>query len=350
MNIQDYIIEENISVLETMEKIDSGARGIAFVCRDRELIAVVTDGDIRRYILQGGDLQRPVWEIAHHNPISLLSTRERQAEDVMRREYITAVPIVNSKNEILDIKFWREEIQDKEDGRRALNIPLVIMAGGKGMRLRPYTDILPKPLIPIGDRAITEHIMDRFAKYNCTHIIMIVKYKKDFIKAYFTDNETKRDIVFIEEQEYLGTGGGLKLLSGQIKDTFFMSNCDILINADYAEILDYHRKSGNIITMVCARKDFEIPYGTVCLDSDNQIIEMKEKPHFDYYVNTGLYVIEPSFLEYIPQNIFVHITDVIEKCVKNGEKAGSYLIRDDDWMDMGQLDELEKMKDKMGIL
>ncbi|MDE6747484.1 MAG: nucleotidyltransferase, partial [Lachnospiraceae bacterium] len=181
-------------------------------------------------------------------------------------------------------------------------------------------------------------------------VMMIVNYKKDFIKAYYTDSEVQRDITFVEEEEYLGTGGGLRLLADKVEDTFFMSNCDILIDADYADILDYHKKSGNMITMVCAQKNFEIPYGTVTLNQDQQIVEMKEKPQFDYYVNTGFYIIEPSFVERIPQNTFIHITDVIEQCIARGDRVGSYLIQDDAWMDMGQFDELEKMKQRLDNL
>lgn len=351
MDIRKYIVEENVSVIETMRQIDSGARGIAFVCRGNKLCAVVTDGDIRRYILRAGNLERPVSEIAHKTPIYLTLDQEKQAKELMNRYSVTAIPIVNSKQEIVDIKFWREEFQKTEVTRkRGLNIPLVIMAGGKGTRLKPYTDILPKPLIPIGDKTITEHIIDRFAAYQCNRIMMVVNYKKDFIKAYFTDNETKYDITFVEEEDYLGTGGGLRLLSGKMKDTFFMSNCDILVEADYAEILDYHKKSHNVITMVCARKKVEIPYGTVQLNEENQIVALREKPNFDFYVNTGFYVIEPSFLERIPKDTFIHITDVIESSIADGERVGSYLIKDDAWMDMGQMDELEKMREKLGIL
>ena len=355
MHINDYIVEENTSVIDTMKQINSGARGIAFVCQGMKLCAVVTDGDIRRYILKNGDLEQPVCEIAHGNPVYLSAEQAGQAGEVMRKCSITAVPIVNENKEIIDIKFWRDEFRDSVQSshskqRRSLHIPLVIMAGGKGTRLRPYTDILPKPLIPVGDKTITEHIMDRFAAYGCGQVMMIVNYKKDFIKAYYADSEIHRDITFIEEDEYLGTGGGLCLLADKVEDTFFMSNCDILIDADYAEILDYHKRSGNMITMVCVQKNFEIPYGTVTLDRNRQIVQMEEKPKFGYYVNTGFYVVEPSFVARIPQNTFIHITDVIGQCIASGDRVGGYLIQDDAWMDMGQFDELEKMKQRLNNL
>ncbi|MCM1266529.1 MAG: sugar phosphate nucleotidyltransferase [Bacteroidales bacterium] len=351
MDIQKCIVGENTSVFDTMKKIDAGAIGNAFVCRGLQLRAVVSDGDIRRYILSGGSLERAVYEIAHKEPIFLREDQEDQAFALMRRHFITAVPILNEQGEIVRIRSMKETFwEGAPEEKRSLNLPLVIMAGGKGTRLKPYTDILPKPLIPVGDKTITEHIMDRFAAYGCDRVTMIVNYKKDFIKAYYTDNEIYREITFVEEEEYLGTGGGLRLLADRVTDTFFMSNCDILIDADYAGILDYHRQSGNLITMVCAEKKFEIPYGTVSLDRENRVVALKEKPQFDYRVNTGFYVIEPAFLERIPLGRFIHITDVIEKCIADGERVGSYLIPDDAWMDMGQLDELEKMKERLESL
>lgn len=355
MDIRDYIVEENTSVIDTMKQINSGARGIAFVCQGTKLCAVVTDGDIRRHILRGGDLEQRVCEIAQRTPIFLTADQAERAVNVMRSRSITAVPIVNEQKEIIEIRFWRDIFRDMEESGqpkqyRNLAISLVIMAGGKGTRLRPYTDILPKPLIPVGDKTITEHIMDRFAVYGCEQVMMIVNYKKDFIKAYYADNEVHRDITFVEEEEYLGTGGGLRLLANKVEDTFFMSNCDILVDADYADIFDYHKQSGNIVTVVCAEKKFEIPYGTVKLGQDNRIVALEEKPKFDYCVNTGFYVIEPAFLERIPRNTFIHITDIIEMCIAEGDKVGCYLISDDAWMDMGQFDELDKMKEHMGIL
>lgn len=349
MDIRNYIVEENISVLDTMKQINVGAKGIAFVCRGRNLRGVVTDGDIRRYILRDGDLGRPVSEIAHQQPVYLSETEKSRADEMMRRYSITAVPIVDSNGEIVRICFWREDAACVFEPKQSLNLPLVIMAGGKGTRLRPYTDILPKPLIPVGDKTITEHIMDRFARYDCRQVMMIVNYKKDFIKAYYADSEVQRDIRFVEEQKYMGTGGGLKLVKDYLNGTFFMSNCDILVDADYSAMLKHHRISGNLITLVCAEKRFVIPYGSIRTDETGQVMGLQEKPELVYKINTGLYLIEPEFLEKIPDNTSIHITDVIEKCVREGDKVGTFLIGDDDWMDMGQMDEYEKMRARIGV-
>ena len=223
----------------------------------------------------------------------------------------------------------------------------VIMAGGKGARLYPYTQILPKPLIPIGEKTITEHIMDRFSEYGCTHFDMIINYKKNFIKSYFLDNEISRDVVFIEEKKFMGTGGGLKLLEGRYASTFFMSNCDILIEADYGEIVRFHRENKNLATMVCAMKHVTIPYGTVEVSSEGRAQRLKEKPELSFITNTGFYVLEPAFLEGIPADTFIHITDIMQKYIDGGKQIGVYPIAEERWLDMGQMDELERMKKRL---
>lgn len=349
MNIEQFIVESNSSIIDVMKKIDRNAKGIVFICQNNKLVACVTDGDVRRHILSGGKLFDTIDAIANYHPVFLYEDHQNKAFEVMHDKYINAIPILNSEGRIMNIYFLRDELFKEGEAFEQLNTPLVIMAGGKGSRLKPYTDVLPKPLIPVGDKTITERIMDRFAGYGCTDVTMIVNYKKEFIKAYFKESNEKRNINFVDENEYLGTGGGLKLLSNQIKDTFFMSNCDILIYADYEKILRYHQKAHNVITLVCARKKIEIPYGTIENDVEGQVTKLKEKPILEYNVNTGFYVIEPAFLKKIPDKTFIHITDVISQCVQLKEKVGTYLIDDDSWMDMGQLDELEKMKKKLGV-
>lgn len=348
INITDYMVSSETIIVEAMKKIDKGARGIVFVCENARLKGTVTDGDIRRHILRGGSLNCAVEEIADGSPVFLYAEESDMAENVMKNKSITAIPVVDGTMKIIDIKFWQGErttIPPKE-----LNVPLVIMAGGRGMRLRPYTDILPKPLIPMGDETITERIMDRFAVYGCRDVYMIVNYKKNFIKAYFSDRaDNALHMSFIEEDEFRGTGGGLRLLENRIESTFFMSNCDVLIEADYEDIMKYHQENKNIITMVCVKKKFEIPYGAVKVNRDNQVEELEEKPKFEYNVNTGLYVIEPEFVRRIPLNTFVHITEVISSCIEDGQKVGSYIVPEEAWIDIGQFDEYEKMRGKFDL-
>lgn len=343
MDIKEYIVSEKDSILKTLDVINRNAKGIAYVCEGTVLKAAVTDGNIRRYILENYDLHAPVSEVANYAPKYI---RRRESVDhnaFMKRHGISSVPILNSNHEIITIKFLNAEpIHTSNE----LNVPVVIMAGGKGTRLEPLTQVLPKPLIPINDKTITEIIMDKFNEFGCTQFNMIINYKKELIKAFFSENEKTYDISFTEESEYLGTGGGLKFLKGKYDRSFFMTNCDILIDEDYGEILKKHESDGRIITMVCALKNITIPYGTIETDENGFVELLKEKPSLEYKVNTGFYVIDPKFLEYVPDDTFIHITDIIEKCIKAGEKVGVYPISETSWWDMGQLSELERMQQK----
>lgn len=344
--LEKYIISEDFSIKEAMQQIDRNTKGIVYVVKDKKLSGALTDGDVRRYILSSGDIEKKVSQIMNANPKFLLLENENDVSKKLKEYKLHSLPILNGNHEMLKI-YFDDEVVEKE--KQKLDIPVVIMAGGKGTRLYPYTQILPKPLIPIGEETITEHIMDHFEEYGCTEFSMIVNYKKNFIKSYFEDSEKKRNVKFIEEKTFLGTGGGLKLLNKQINSTFFMTNCDILIEEDYAKILKCHREKKNLVTMVCAVKKMVIPYGTVITDEDDRVIEMKEKPELSFVTNTGFYILEPEFLELIPDNTFVHITDIIQKCIDLKKNIGIYRISEDKWLDMGQLEELEKMKEKLNV-
>jgi NDP-sugar pyrophosphorylase family protein len=196
---------------------------------------------------------------------------------------------------------------------------------------------------------ITEHIISKFVEYGCSDFSLIVNHQRNLIKAYFADQQIPYALSFYDEDEPLGTGGGLKLLEGRMSGTFFMTNCDIIINENYENILKHHKKQNNIITLVSATKNVKIPYGTLELNENGSVVKIKEKPSFSFLTNTGLYVIEPRFLDYIPDNEFVPITDTIEKCIKHGENVGTYPISEDQWLDMGQLTEMENMRKQLGV-
>lgn len=346
MQISDFIVDTHTTIMEAIDKMNRNAKGIIYVATDSVLHGAITDGDVRRYILKNGELNKSVLEICNQSPKHLIVDNEKTAYDVMKKQKIRSIPVVDENGRITKIYFEDKEIQRK---KVEIDIQVVIMAGGRGTRLYPYTQILPKPLIPIGDKTITEHIMERFEEYGCNRFTMIVNYKKNFIKSYFEDNEKNRTIKFIEENEFLGTGGGLKLLNGKVDNTFFMTNCDILIEDDYSKILEYHKLNKNIVTMVCAVKNVVIPYGTVEVSEEGRILGLKEKPELSFITNTGFYVLEPEFINYIPENTFIHITDIIQKCIDEGKNVGVYKISEEQWLDMGQWEELERMKEKLNI-
>lgn len=340
-----FIVKEDTTILETMHVLNQNAHGIVLVCdENRTIKGTVTDGDIRRQILKNDNLNIPVSYVANYNFLYVYNDNVDSADRIMIENKIKCIPVLDNNNRLVDLHFLGEKTIPRYS---ALNLPVVIMAGGKGTRLYPFTKVLPKPLIPIGDITITEHIMNRFIDYNCNNFYIIVNCKKSLIKSYFVEEKPQYKINFVDEDMPLGTGGGLKLLQQEIDTTFFMTNCDILISADYSKIYNYHKKNDNIITMVCVDKKFTIPYGTVNVEFDNKVVSLSEKPEVSFLTNTGMYIIEPDVFDLIPDETFIHITDIIEKCIKSCKKVGAYTISEDDWMDMGQFEELENMRKRL---
>ena len=344
MNINDLTIKADVSILEAMKVINYNGYGIALICEGTKLLAVTTDGDIRRHILRNGSLTEPISTIANYQPLFLYVDETVDYHSFLLKHRVASVPIVDAHKNVISLtSLYRPTKKQKA----SLNSPVVIMAGGKGTRLYPYTDILPKPLIPIGEKTITEIIMEHFESFGCNQFSMIVNYKKNLIRSFFYDHEIKRDIDFINEEIFLGTGGGLKLLEGKFSEPFFMTNCDIIIEEDYQKIMDYHNEQENLITIVTAMKNITIPYGTIQIADDGTVTGLKEKPSFPYMTNTGFYIISPEFLSLIPDQTFIHITDLIQTCIDNKQKVGVYPISEHAWMDMGQMEELLNMKNRL---
>lgn len=342
----DIYIEEDKSILDAMCQLDRSGKKILFVHQDKKLLASLTDGDIRRWILKKGDLQMSVQYAANYHPRFLYEQEEDLAMRTIKELGIDAIPIVNNEYLIQKIIFANESVQ--KHTKFDIEVPVVIMAGGLGTRLSPYTKILPKPLIPVGDYPIAEHIIHQFCLYGCRQYYMIVNYKRNMIKAYFDELDKKYQLDFIMEEKQLGTGGGISLLKGKMNNTFILTNCDILIDDDLTKAYQQHTKSGNLITMVCSLKNFIIPYGVVNIGEDGMIESMQEKPNMSFFTNTGCYFVEPEVIEGLAYNEPADFPTVIEKYRKAGKKVGYYPIGEDAWLDMGQLDELEKMKARLG--
>ena len=245
MRVDDLFITEDISVLDAMRKLDETGLGVLFVAPEGVLRAVVTDGDIRRYILKSLPLEGPVREAANYSPYALPMEARARAKTALLEHGIGALPLLDKRGRVQDVVFAGG--LDIDTHKKAC-APVVIMAGGLGTRLYPYTKILPKPLIPIGEMPIVEHIIHRFADVGCSAFTMIVNYKKSMIKSYFNDLQKDYTVDYVDEDTPLGTGGGLSLLKGKVTQTFFLTNCDILIDADFGDIYQYHKEKGNVIT------------------------------------------------------------------------------------------------------
>lgn len=349
MKLEDLFINENITIKEAMKKLDDTAKKILIVTEDNKLKGIITDGDTRRWILKNGNLQEKVSAVMNRAPKYIFEKDRDSAKRILKEQMIEAIPVVNCCGDVIDIVFWNDNFKDKLNHYSKLETPVVIMAGGKGARLDPYTKVIPKPLIPIRDIPIAERIIDRFTEYGCSKFYMTLNYKKNMIKAYFNEIEREYEVNYVEEDKPLGTAGSLSLLKGILKDTFFVSNCDILIDANYSDILKYHKKNKNKITLVTSLKHYTIPYGVIKINKRSCVERMIEKPEYDYLVNTGMYILEPEALNDIPDDTFFHITELINSYIEKGEKIGVYPVSDKEWLDMGELKEMENMIERLGI-
>lgn len=346
MVISDLFISGDKTIIEALKQLSRTAKGILFVVGPRNVLeATLTDGDIRRFILADGDFGSMLDKAANYNP--RIAFNNEEAKELFDPRSFRAIPIVDDAGKIVDI--YMGEDKSVFDDYQKLTIPIVINAGGKGTRLDPYTKVLPKPLIPVGDWPIMEHIFREFLKYSCEEFHVIVNYKKEIMKAYFSENNKKYNICWHDEDKPLGTGGGLSLLKGVINETFIFTNCDILLKIDYAKVLEFHRANSNLVTMVCANKTVSIPYGVVDMDENGKIEGFREKPEFSFLTNTGLYIVEPQVLDYIENDTPIGFPDVVDRLRIEGKNVGAYPVNESDWYDMGQLPELERMRKRLDV-
>jgi NDP-sugar pyrophosphorylase family protein len=230
----------------------------------------------------------------------------------------------------------------------------VILAGGKGTRLKPYTTVFPKPLMPIDDKPILEIVVRQLKSHGFDEVIITVGHLAELIMTFFGDgSKFGVKIEYSRENKPLGTAGGLGLIKKALNETFLMMNGDVLTSLNYSDLTDYHNRNGAITTIALNKREVDIDFGVVELDNDNSIVGYKEKPKIDYLVSMGVYIFEPEILKYIEPNEFLDFPDLVKKLISNGETVKGY-VYDGYWLDIGRPDdyeranrEIEKIYDKL---
>lgn len=351
IDLSIFLGTRELSLAEALKKINGTGRGIIFIVDENEkLCGSLTDGDIRRWLIKTGEISVSVEEVMNKTPLSASIRESNKGRKLLALYKINAIPLLNDFGKIIDIVFdeTNNEFVQQQNLGDLRKSSVIIMAGGKGTRLYPYTKILPKPLIPIGEISILERILNEFRKYNMDDFYLTINYRKDMIKAYLADQNYGCNISYIEEKEPLGTAGGIRLINKKFDLPLFITNCDILINADYCDLYNYHVNSNNDITIVSALKNVNIPYGVLESEEDGVVRSIKEKPSLSFLVNTGMYIINPECIEMIPENTYFHMTDLINRVFQNGGRVGTYPIGEDDFLDMGEFAEMRRMEEKIG--
>jgi len=350
-NIDKFVINSQLEVRQAMKKLDDSDRKILFVVQDNLLLfGALADGDIRRWILSGNSLDEPVENVCNKKPIFFGDNYTLDDIKNSMLEYqIQSIPIVDQEKRIIDILFWDSVFQEEDhfEIKSDLDMPVVIMAGGAGTRLEPFTKILPKPLIPIGERSVIEVVIDRFREYGIEKYYISLFHKAKMIKAYFDELASTYTINYLEESKPLGTAGVLSQLQNSIKGSLFLTNCDTIINCNYKDLVEFHEKNNYDITLVGSMINYRIPYGICEIENEGKLISLKEKPEYSYLVSTGMYVLRETALKYIPHNEYFNMTDLINRVRQNDGTIGVYPISEKSWLDTGEWQEYKKTLEQL---
>ena len=339
------IINNNLSFIDVMKAMDDGGEKILFVINKKSrLLGCVTDGDIRRWILANGKLEAEIVDYFNPNPIAVNNNfNSNDLKSLVIKKRLTAIPVIDKNKKLLDI-LLSSEIVDSESKKIIIDdeIDVVIMAGGKGTRLNPFTHVLPKPLIPINGKPVIQIILNRLKRYNLNQFHISLNEKSKILKAYFHEEKFNIKINFVVEQKKLGTVGALNLIKNKVSETFFVVNCDTLVKAEYNEVYDFHKGNNYDLTIVGCVKNQEIPYGVCQLDDSGLMSSITEKPNHSFIANTGLYILNKELIDLIPDNQSYDMDKLIEKIIFNKGKVGLFPISHDSWYDIGNWEEFDR--------
>ncbi|WP_258190599.1 nucleotidyltransferase family protein [Photobacterium damselae] len=336
--LSNYIISKNETIEAALGKINDSSVGIVFVCDDeRSLLGSVSDGDIRRALLDNFNKDIKVIDIMNKEPvISINDLDKRNALSLMNKHDISVIPIVKN-GKLCSIYTLKDLIKSKK-----VDNPVFIMAGGFGTRLRPLTDNCPKPLLKVGGKPILEIILKRFIDAGFFEFYISTHYLPEMIHEYFGDgSKWNVSITYVHEDKPLGTGGALGLLPREMtQKPLIMINGDVLTNLDINALLDYHNKENALATMCVREYDYQIPYGVVEKEG-NKITAMTEKPKYKFHVNAGIYVVNPKLFNSVDKDTKIDMPSLLESNIKNDENIVMYPLKEY-WLDIGQMTEYKQ--------
>ena len=332
------LLPSNATLRDVIVSIDKSGLQIALLINDaNELMGILSDGDIRRAILQGHSLEIPALTVANTNPITAPSEATKQELlGLMRKKTLHQIPLVDEKRHVTNLMTL-----DELTGIFALPNWVALMAGGEGTRLRPLTENCPKPLLRIGNKPILENIIENFAEQGFRKFFISINYLADSIRKHFGDGKSLGvDIVYLHEESKQGTAGGLSLLPEKPKDPVIVMNADLLTDLQFNQPLDFHTSHNAFATMVIREFEYQVPYGVVEINN-HQLLNLQEKPVKRYFMSAGIYILSPEAIAKIPSKTYFDMTTLFENAITNGDTALTYLTKDY-WLDIGRFEEFEK--------
>ncbi len=333
------------SIMEAIEIIDKAAMQIALVVDDdNKLLGTVTDGDVRRGILDGIALDKPVDKVMNSNPFTVteISSHDEMLEIMVERK-IHQLPIIDGNDRIVGVAKLDELAEKTVTSHENNNddVWVVLMLGGLGSRLLPLTEDIPKPMIKIGDKPLLETIVNNFFSQGFKNFYFSVNYKSDVIKSHFGDgSKFGVNITYLDEDKRMGTAGALSLLPNTPTGPLIVMNGDILTNSNFSHLVDFHRQNNAAATMCVREYHQQVPYGVV-KTSGTKLQSIVEKPSQTYFVNAGIYVVDPDVLDYVPENDYFDMPNLFDSLESAGKDSAVFPIREY-WLDIGNLGDLER--------
>jgi len=346
-DIEKYFVRKNISIRDAIAQADVNRRGIVLVVDDKQrLLGTVTDGDVRRAILANINLDNPVSVLLEPKdgspvakPITAPANSDRTSMlNILKEHNILHLPLVDDENRVVSIVRLDEFVTPEP-----LPLQALIMAGGLGSRLRPLTDDLPKPMLPVGEQPLLEITVKQLQAAGIRRVNMALHHKPEKITEYFGDgNNYGLEINYLSEEEPLGTAGALGLMDSH-QDTMLVINGDLLTQIDYRAMLKYHTDNKADFTMAVLRYDLQVPYGVI--ECDGPIVKgITEKPVLNFFVNAGIYLLEPSARGFIPKGKRIDMTDVIKDLMDQGRTVAAFPVREY-WLDIGQASDYQQAQE-----
>ncbi len=340
MQKNNYIIKNLNTISQALKKMEKyGIRTLLVVDQKNQYLGTLASGDIRRSLIKNIKISSKVEKIFKKKTIFLKNKKYNfnKTKKIFVKNRIDIIPVINKKRKIIEVINYYELFQKKKKTKLKKYIPkvgVVIMAGGKGTRLLPYTKVLPKPLLPIKNKTLIEHVIDQFTAHKIKNFVFTINYKALIFKAFFKELNPNIKYRYIEEKKPLGTAGSLSKIKGEFKH-YFITTCDTVIKTDFNKIYNYHQKNNSDITIISAEISNKLPYGELKFKNKNQLIEFKEKPTYKHEVNTGIYLINSKVFNLIPKNKFFDMNNLIHKASKLGKKITLYKVNKKVWKDFG---------------
>ena len=334
--IKKILIQSNLSIASAFRQLaKTGLRCLIVIDKKKKYLGTITDGDLRRSILSKKDFSLKIHTLYNSNSTFLTKEKftKKLANKLIQEKKITLIPIINDKFKVINYyNIYKNKSNIRISSQKNL---VLIMAGGKGKRMQPFTSILPKPLIPVKQKPVLVHILNFFKNDGYKNFLISINKNQKVLKSYLNLLEKIYNLKCLEEDKPLGTAGVLKKIK-KFSEPFFMINCDSLLKIKPKELLSFHNENDNFLTLVAAVKNFNIPYGVCELNhKKNKLINMKEKPNQKILANTGLYVCEPNLMNYLPKKTNFDMSDVVNILLKKKKKIGVFPIKENEWQDTG---------------